>query len=416
MRRRPALIFYAIAFLMMAAAVLALLRLLRAFEGDLREDLAGIQRVFDEQVMKTPDDPGINFNQIRELATKYENHGAFGGITITKFFGSAERVVYPFYAPALIAAGKSSTLWKLRPQPGQLIKNERQLPLQLGQMKLGNLYVRLETAALQAVRVTVVLLSLLLAGTLLLFVTQFRRQEQVITATTVELEAKRRELVRIERLALAGQLSANVFHDLKKPVLNIKNELEEWREAMAANPAGAAAADRRMLEQVNLFFGILRESNLERFVRDEDEREYVDINEHIEKSLSLVRYERGAVHVESNLAEGLPPILAGPVRLIQVFSNLILNAFQAMRGNGTLSISTTRENSAIKVVISDTGPGISPGNLEKIFNPFFSTKSSETGTGLGLYITRDIIQDLGGTITPTSSSEGTTFTIRIPIS
>jgi signal transduction histidine kinase len=417
--KRAMIMFYAIALVLIASAVLILTHLLHAFENDLRTNVEGIQRVFaDESVMKSPSDPGIQFGQIEELARKYENHGSFGRITVTKIFGERERVIYPFFAPAIDKIGGKirDRLWRTRPHPGELLLNDRKLPLQMGSLLLGNLYVRLETGTLNTVRLAIALLSGLLAGALMLFLLQFRRQEIVISKTTVELEQKRRELIRLERLALAGQLSANVFHDLKKPVLNIKNELEELRDSLAktGEPLDFSQADKRILEQVNLFFSILRESNLERFVRAEDEREFIDLNEILDKSLALVKYERGGVQLIKQYISGLPPLLLPPVRLVQVFSNLILNAYQAMNGSGTLKISTEIGNSEIRIEVADSGPGIPPENLEEIFRPFFTTKAPETGTGLGLYITRDIVTELGGGISVQTNESGTRFIISLP--
>jgi hypothetical protein len=255
-------------------------------------------------------------------------------MTVTKYFGTEERVVYPFYYPALIGTKQTDGTREVfqHPIPGSLPPDARRLELNNGNQLLGYLYVRVHDTPLRTVRAVLVSLSALLIGAAGLFALQFRRQEKVITRTTIALEEKKRELVRLERLALAGQLSANVFHDLKKPVLNIKNELDE-----EGAPAGFS---KRVREQIDLFFGIIRESNLERFVRAQSEREFVDINEMLERSLALVRYERGHAEIVKNLAPGLPSVLAEPVRLIQVFSNIILNAYQSMESAGRLTVST----------------------------------------------------------------------------
>jgi signal transduction histidine kinase len=300
--------------------------------------------------------------------------------------------------------------------PWDLPVDGRQLPLVARGQLLGNLYVRVDRGTLRSVQAAIALLSLLLAGAVLLFARQFRRQEHVISRTTVELDEKKRELVRLERLALAGQLSANLLHDLKKPVLNIKNEAEELEGAgqEMKSPREAGEPGRRIRNQVDTFFSILRDSTFERFVRAEGEREYVGINELIERSLALVRYERGAVEVDLRLDPAVPSVLAVPVRLVQVFSNLVLNAFQAMEGRGKLTISTAGEAGRVAVVIADTGPGIHPDALDRIFTPFYTTKPSDTGTGLGLYITRDIVDDMGGSISVESSPAGTAFRIELP--
>lgn len=403
MRPRTNTFFYGAAILILGVSLFALVRLLHQFENDLETSLEALKRVFsDETVLKTPSDPSIRFSSLEDLARKYEDHGYFKKLTVTKYFGPEERVVYPFFLPAV---SKPASFGHPLPAPQQ--SAVRVLALKPRNEQIGTLYVALDTGPLYMVRFAVGSLSALLVAATLLFLLQFRKQEKEISRTTIELEEKRRELVRLERLALAGQLSANVLHDLKKPMLNIKNELEELDDS-AGFPA------KRISEQIATFFGILRESNLERFVRSRDEQEYVDVNEIIERSLALVRYERGGVQIALRFDPQLPSVLAGPIRLTQVFSNLILNAYQAMQGNGTLSVETVSDAGGICARISDTGPGIPHEQLSLIFTPFFTTKPEETGTGLGLYITDEIIRELGGNIRVHSSPAGTTFTITLP--
>ena len=127
-------------------------------------------------------------------------------------------------------------------------------------------------------------ISLVILATILLMIWN-ARQSAKYTATIIELEAKTKELIRLEQLALVGLLTANIFHDIKKPVLHIRDELESL-------PAGTEKD--AVTEQINLFFKMLRELNLEGFVRAESEKgEYVDLNEIIRKSFNLVKYEQG---------------------------------------------------------------------------------------------------------------------------
>lgn len=426
--------FYAATVVLLAVSVALLWRLLNSFEANLDSRVDQLRRVFaDRDLLKTPAQAQIRFSAIEELAAKYQEDPTFRSLTVTKLFDTGrrveERIVYPYYAPALFPEGGQSdpelvageALLKAfpHPLPWDLPRDARALPLETGGQLLGHLYVRINEGPLNVVRTVIASLTALLIGALGLFALQFRRQEKVISRTTVELEEKRRELMRIERLALAGQLSANILHDLKKPVLNIKSEAEELacaeHDGVPASTPNQAAV--RIRQQVDLIFGILRESSLERFVRAESEREYVDLNELLDRSLALVKYERHDVDVVRNPEPALPPVLAEPVRLVQVFSNLILNAYQAMEGRGRLTLTTMAvpERRLVRVEIEDTGPGIPPEALDQIFLPFFTTKPEGTGTGLGLYITRDIILDLGGTIRVENvASGGTRFTIELP--
>lgn len=425
--KRPAnnthVLFYLVAVLIIAGSVAILYRVLTRFEQDVEYNLDRIRRVFsDESVLKPPYDHQIRFNTVEDLADKFEKSRYIDSLTVTKYFEQEERVVYPFFIPAFLENDGVPR----EPVPDQVrahlvkaseTKGVRQLKLVSRKMHLGNLYVNLNDTDLRNVRYAIMTLSGFLCIAVGLLVGQFRRQQQVISRTTVELEEKRRELVRLERLALAGQLSANIFHDIKKPILNIKNELTEIREAgtaSAGEPLELQKSEGRIRDQVDLFFSILRESSLERFVRAEGDREYSDINDLLDRSLALVRYERGDTAVDKHYASAIPPVLAEPVRIIQVFSNVILNAYQAMEGKGTLTISTIARDGYIQITISDTGPGIPPEAMDRIFAPFFTTKARDSGTGLGLYITQDILQEMGGRITATSFPHGTTFVIEIP--
>ncbi len=236
-----------------------------------------------------------------------------------------------------------------------------------------------------------------------------RRQERRIHETRVELARKQEELIRLERLALIGQMTAGILHDLKKPVLNIRDEAENLGES---NPA------REIRDQTDLFFQILREADVESFVRRESGRkEYLEPAEIIRKSVNLVRYESDGAVFQIDIAEDLPLILGIRHRLIQVFSNLFLNALQATGGKGeirvTAVVTTAGERRWLDFAIGDNGPGIPANIREHIFEPLFS---GGRGTGLGLYIVRSIVEEMGGRIEVRSQEKhGTTFILSFPI-
>ncbi|MGB9691383.1 MAG: sensor histidine kinase [Candidatus Sumerlaeaceae bacterium] len=405
-----------IAMLVVALALLA--HLLRRFEGDIQANVRGLQRVLaTEALLRDPSDPYVRFGPLEELVSKYAEHPYLREMTITKYFRNREVVVYPFYYPAVreLPEAQQRLVARRNPWPDKLGSDVLRVPLQARGRLLGNLYVRIDRTALQSFQLAIGLFTLLLVGFVGLYVSEFRRQQAEISRTTIELEEKRRELMRLERLALAGQLSASLLHDLKKPVLNIKNELSDLLAVSAHLPQEVRNTLSLLVSQAQLFFGMLRETNLERFVRGEGELEYADVNELIKTSLALVRYERGQIEQELHLGENLSPVLVQPVQLVQVFSNIILNAYQAMEGHGKLTIRSAQEGCRIWVEFRDTGPGISQEDLDKIFAPFFSTKTSDKGTGLGLYISRDIVRNLGGDIRVTSDDSGTTFVVELPV-
>ncbi len=407
---------YLTTIILIGVALLLLAQLLRRFEADLQANVQGLQRVLaDEKLLRDPSDPYVRFGPIEEIISKYQGHPYLREITVTKFFRDKEEVVYPFYWPALQAAGLSELpALRRHPHPARSEPDVLKLPLVSRGSLLGHLYARVDRSAVRSVQLAIASFTLILLAFAGLFLGQFRRQQAVISRTVIELEQKRRELVRLERLALAGQLSASLLHDIKKPVLNIKSDLEDMLDGATQLPEEVRERIQALREQARMFFEILRSGNLERFVRGEGEKEYVDIAEAVRTSLGLVQYEKGQVELEVDMGDAPLLVLAEPAQLVQVFSNIILNAYQAMEGQGRLSIRGRRDGDRIRISFSDTGPGIPPEARESIFAPFYTTKSVEKGTGLGLYISREIVQQLGGDILVESSEQGTTFIVILP--
>ena len=144
------------------------------------------------------------------------------------------------------------------------------------------------------------------------------------------------------------------------------------------------------------------------------DRRKVRVNDLIEEALSGVTLPFN-VKVVRQLDDDLPVLLADPIQLGQVFGNIILNGFQAMPEGGELIVKTGLEDSDwLRISFTDTGTGISKENLQKVFEPLFSTKAK--GIGLGLAVSRSMILEHGGDIDVKSSEgEGTTFTIRLPV-
>jgi two-component system, NtrC family, sensor histidine kinase HydH len=131
-------------------------------------------------------------------------------------------------------------------------------------------------------------------------------------------------------------------------------------------------------------------------------REPTAIAEVIRKTVSLIQVdlESYGISITLGLAEDLPRVQVDPDKLSQVLLNLLLNALQAMPDGGELSVRTTREGRMLVIAITDSGIGISPENLQRVFDPYFTTKSD--GTGLGLAMSAKIVEEHGGTITISS--------------
>lgn len=240
-----------------------------------------------------------------------------------------------------------------------------------------------------------------------------RSKDQEVRKTTSLLEEKQRELIHLERLSLVGQVTANLLHDLKKPVLNIRAESDALPES---------DVKRTIQDETDLFLSLVRDLHLEGFLRRDRERgEFIDVAELLERSLRLVKYAQGNVRVTLQLPENLPFVFAQRHQLVQVFSNILLNAFQALEGEGNIRAGAHYAEDAgekwLGISFSDDGPGMPYEVQTRIFEPFFSTRKEAESTGLGLYISQSIVEGLGGTLTADSiPKHGTTFTIRLPLS
>jgi len=149
---------------------------------------------------------------------------------------------------------------------------------------------------------------------------------------------------------------------------------------------------------------------------DQGSLQEVDIERGIETTLTIMHHKlKRGITVTRNFTPNLPKVMANGSELNQVWTNLIDNAADAMKGSGTLALRTARENDFVLVEIADNGPGI-PGNIQsRIFDPFFTTKGVGEGTGLGLDVVSRIVKNFGGQISVQSVSGDTRFQVRIPI-
>jgi two-component system NtrC family sensor kinase len=244
---------------------------------------------------------------------------------------------------------------------------------------------------------------------------QLEKSHRELQLSHQELEQAQSQLIRTEKLASLGQLAAGVAHEINNPLGTITIYAHILLKGMDK--------DDPRREDVEL---IVNESNrakeivqgLLSFARETKLRPGpVNVNDLLEDVLGLVVNQSlfHNIKTRKSLFQGLPTIVADETQLKQVFLNIILNAAQAMEGNGKLSITTTPERKQIKVKIRDTGPGIPPEVVKNIFSPFFTTK--EKGTGLGLAISYGIIERHNGKIdVETALGKGSAFIVSLPIS
>ncbi len=247
-----------------------------------------------------------------------------------------------------------------------------------------------------------------------------RQLEEKVQQRTAQLEEKslqliqaQEELLRSEKLAAIGSLAAGVAHEINNPAAIIRGNVEILMMGIPAGTDGREEAEE-VLKQTERISLITR--NLLAFAREQAiHPEQVRVNAILGEILDQVGHQAplDQVEVQTRLAD-VPPIVGDTERLRQVFTNILVNALQAMEGRGTLKVETSTNGHAVEVAITDTGPGIPAEIREKIFNPFFTTK--KTGTGLGLSVSYGIIKALGGVIEIESQvGEGSTFRVRLPL-
>lgn len=242
--------------------------------------------------------------------------------------------------------------------------------------------------------------------------------EEMVDARTAELESAQQMLIRSEKLASVGRLAASIAHEINNPLLPIRINLEHMREDLQQDGAIEVEDIKRTQESVERISRIV--NRLLEFTgkrqQDKSTLQLLDINAMLENVMTLNAkfFQQENIALVAQFQE-VPMIHGNKDQLEQVFMNLILNAKAAMDRGGQLEVRTHTQNGEILIELEDTGHGIPEDMIERIFEPFVSTK--EEGTGLGLFISFGIIQNHNGTLEVSSQvGKGTIFTIHLPIS
>lgn len=267
--------------------------------------------------------------------------------------------------------------------------------------------------------------------------TEMSQNPDELSMLREEMDIANRKLAEAHKMAALGRLSAGIVHEINTPIGSIfsNNEviirsLDRMKDSIAAAQTagtpppqkvidtldviiGLAAVDKIACERIS---GIIR--SLKTFARvNESDLERADINDLLRNMIKLTSTVfRGRIQIVTDFGE-LPKVECFPGLLNQVFLNLIVNAGQAIPGEGTILIRTKADSKSVFISVADNGTGIPEGVRPKIFAAGFTTKPIGEGTGIGLTITREIVEDThGGTIDFESElGKGTTFHVRIPI-
>jgi two-component system, NtrC family, sensor kinase len=228
-----------------------------------------------------------------------------------------------------------------------------------------------------------------------------------------ELEQR---LVQADKLSSIGLLAAGVAHEVNTPLAVISTYAQMLAKQVAEDSQKSVILDKiakqtfRASEIVNSLLNFSRTSTTS--FGD------VALNRVIQETLSLLEHQlqKSGIQVHADLDPKLPPVHGNTGKLQQVFLNLFLNARDAMPNGGTLEVRTWAEESGAKIEVADTGHGIAPEHLHRIYDPFFTTKAARKGTGLGLSVTYGIIQEHGGAIEVSNRrSGGARFRLDLPL-
>jgi two-component system, NtrC family, sensor kinase len=279
---------------------------------------------------------------------------------------------------------------------------------------------------------------------------------QELLQANADMREAQNQLIQSEKMASIGQLAAGVAHEINNPIGFISNNVEMLQRYVAdygkvlqmveglkkSIEQGDIEKAKSLVQEIDQFEqeidldyvindidkllkntlkGIERVQNivvdLRIFAREgTDVMESVRIEDVIESILSIVHSElQNKADLKKNYGD-TPLIRCNPQRMGQVFINLFVNASQAIEDKGTIEVKTYQEGKYLCIDVSDTGKGIPPENLNKVFDAFFTTKSVGKGTGLGLSVSYEIVKKHGGDIRVQSKvGVGTTFTVMLPL-
>lgn len=248
---------------------------------------------------------------------------------------------------------------------------------------------------------------------------EVERLNAELTGTLTRLQAAQAELLVAERMATVGRLSLKVAHEVRNPIAAIELNAELVgdlvKERGGADMEEAATLVTAIREQVSALDALTEEYlAFARFPRPQYDED--SVNEMVAALVEFVRpvAARQGSAVEATTDQAVPPMAIDRTLLRQAILNLVKNGLEALGRGGRLTVGTRRVDDQVEIAVRDTGPGVAPDVGKRLFEQFFTTKPQ--GTGLGLYISRQIIEEHGGTLRWESApGAGTTFTAILPI-
>jgi len=222
-------------------------------------------------------------------------------------------------------------------------------------------------------------------------------------------------MAQIEKLTNLGTLASGILHDINNPMYVILGFAENLLEEM--DPVAVQEQASEVLQAAKRIITICKDLNLYAHQSTPKECVPVILTQQLDEALKVAKYASGLENMKIVRDYSTDPvILARPEAIVQICVNLMMNALQAMNGHGTLTLGARSTDHKVSISIGDTGPGIPPEKMHKIFEPFYTTKPPGQGTGLGLHSVRSLVQEYGGEVLIQSTmGQGTTFHLEFPI-
>ncbi len=241
-----------------------------------------------------------------------------------------------------------------------------------------------------------------------------------VLADALDSLKNKKRLVQIQKMESMGRLAGGVAHEINNPLGSILATAQLLLEETGEDDP--VYEDLKVIEEATKRSASIVKKLL-KFSRKESQKiEKINLNQIIQNVLSMInrQVEFKGIHIETDLADDLPPVEAAGQNMVQVFLNLLINARDAMPEGGTVTITTTdykkRADRYVTASVKDTGTGIEEDILGKLFEPYYTTKKSGAGTGLGLSIVKNILTGVDGEIeVETEPGRGSEFKIKIPV-
>ncbi len=250
---------------------------------------------------------------------------------------------------------------------------------------------------------------------------KLNRMRQLQETARGQIEALSEQLTRTDRMATVGQLVTEFAHEIRNPLTAITAYAQFVQRRMAAREPDTAQDMERIVRQAKRIAKMAE--NILDFARKQPlQTRLTDIHHLLDEVLAFIsfRLQKRGIAVETHYDANIPTMMVDPDQLEQVFLNIIINAACAMKQKDCLTVTTSwldeSETPTVRISFRDTGVGIPAENIPRIFEPYFTTRPPDEGTGLGLYICQNVVEKHGGHIDVESQEgEGSTFHVHLPV-